>query len=438
MSWTRRLAFWAPFLAACLLLPGCTAGDGGDADTGAGFRRIVVVGIDGLRGDHLGRSGYPRATSPFLDALAERSVAFERAYAASSRSLTSYASLFTGRAPGEHGLWYDASGPLDATFPTTAEQLAERGYRTAAFVSTRRDWAATGLSRGFEHFAAPSELYPRRHRPGGETVVEALAWLRAQPADARSFVWVQIADPTKPFKTAFAEPPGGDFVRFLLEEQRIPFGYFHYDNSRLLRLMNRYDGEVRAADFAVDMLYQGLERAGWGAGTLWVVTSPHGMGLGNHLWEGPERQLYEVQVRVPLLFHAPGGELVSRSVQDVVSHLDLASTLIALSAGEQHPLGGLLVGGERSPRPALVQRGTLGPLPRRAAGPGRPGADPGQLDGLVEQRWKLLRHSSGAEQLYDVVEDPYETRDLREDADAETLARLRAELAERLAFERAR
>ena len=42
---------------------------------------VVVVLIDTLRADHLSSYGYPRPTSPVLDALAEEGTRFENAIA---------------------------------------------------------------------------------------------------------------------------------------------------------------------------------------------------------------------------------------------------------------------------------------------------------------------------------------------------------------------
>ncbi|HUL80486.1 MAG TPA: sulfatase-like hydrolase/transferase, partial [Vicinamibacteria bacterium] len=41
---------------------------------------VLLVTIDTLRADHLGNYGYRRPTSPRMDALARRGVAFDEAY----------------------------------------------------------------------------------------------------------------------------------------------------------------------------------------------------------------------------------------------------------------------------------------------------------------------------------------------------------------------
>ncbi len=50
--------------------------------------RVILIGIDTLRADHLSSYGYQRKTSPNLDRLASKEgVRFERVYASSSTAL---------------------------------------------------------------------------------------------------------------------------------------------------------------------------------------------------------------------------------------------------------------------------------------------------------------------------------------------------------------
>jgi arylsulfatase A-like enzyme len=117
--------------------------------TGQDARNLLLISLDTLRADHLGCYGYERPTSPFLDALADEGVVFERAHAASPWTLPSHASLFTGLYPSQHGVKNEGfSVPKDIL--TLPQALGERGFATAAVVSAHFLAPRYGLDRGFE------------------------------------------------------------------------------------------------------------------------------------------------------------------------------------------------------------------------------------------------------------------------------------------------
>ena len=92
--------FCGSLLAAMLLSSGC----GSPEPT-----RVILIGVDTLRADHLGTYGYTRPTSPFLDALAEQGVVFEQTFATSPWTLPSFASIFTGRPMSGHAAGIDTT-----------------------------------------------------------------------------------------------------------------------------------------------------------------------------------------------------------------------------------------------------------------------------------------------------------------------------------------
>ncbi|MDX1377539.1 MAG: sulfatase-like hydrolase/transferase, partial [Anaerolineales bacterium] len=121
---------------------------------------ILLIVMDTLRADHLSLQGYERETDPNLKLIASEGVMFENAYATSSWTLTSHASLFTGRWNYEHKA--DGGRDLDETYPTIAEALSERGYRTGAFngnfETVTKRW---GFARGFAHFEDYYQTVPQ-------------------------------------------------------------------------------------------------------------------------------------------------------------------------------------------------------------------------------------------------------------------------------------
>ena len=95
--------------------------------TGLRAKNVILISIDAQRPDHLGCYGYARPTSPNIGALCPEGWVFEQAYCATPRTGPSVASLHTGMFPPEVREW-----KVRTRIRTMAEQLAARGYLTAA------------------------------------------------------------------------------------------------------------------------------------------------------------------------------------------------------------------------------------------------------------------------------------------------------------------
>ena len=127
----------------------------------SGAPSIVLVVIESLRVDAVAGYGPDRTSplahpaesaTPHLDGMLATGRRFDQAIAASSATVTSHASMFTGQAAHEHGVgvWTDVAAP--PSLETIAEQLSAQGYQTAGF--SRNPWISddSGLNGGFEDF----------------------------------------------------------------------------------------------------------------------------------------------------------------------------------------------------------------------------------------------------------------------------------------------
>ncbi len=65
---------------------------------------ILILASDSLRSDHLSFNGYDRATSPNIDALAERSITFRQCMTPIGSTLESMTGLMSSQYPHTHGL----------------------------------------------------------------------------------------------------------------------------------------------------------------------------------------------------------------------------------------------------------------------------------------------------------------------------------------------
>lgn len=268
---------------------------------------VLVVTIDTIRADHVGAYGASAGATPGIDAFAREGILFEQAIAPAPLTLPSHATLFSGILPFRNGVRVNATDRVSAKVPLVAEAFSERGYRTAAFVSSLVLRRASGIGRGFElyddAFAVNEGKEMRSYVPerrGDETVDRALAWIAGQRAGAATppfFVWVHLFDPHLPY-----EPPSPYAERFRGRE---------------------YDGEIAFADACFARLIAGVDAGD----TLVVLAGDHGESLGEHGEGGHGVFLYDATIRVPLILRLPGKRLAGTRVATQVRLADVTPTL---------------------------------------------------------------------------------------------------------------
>src|SRR5262249_40171750 len=129
---------WAAALA------GCAPGSAPDPPP-----NVLLIVVDTLRADRLGSYGNPRGLTPFLDELAAKGLRFENAYAASSWTRPSVASLLTSRYPSQHGAVTILDKIPDEEL-TLGEALQQRGYLTGAVSGSPIISQVGGCAQGFD------------------------------------------------------------------------------------------------------------------------------------------------------------------------------------------------------------------------------------------------------------------------------------------------
>ncbi|MBK9087627.1 MAG: sulfatase-like hydrolase/transferase [Holophagales bacterium] len=323
---------------------------------------LLLVTLDTTRADALAPE-VDATVTPAFASLVARGVRFTQAYATAPTTAPSHVSMLSGLYAGEHGV-HENGRHLSDRVPLVAERLHELGYATAAFVSGFPLKSPFGLARGFD-------LYDdefgggKSERSSRETTDRALAWLATAGARPR-FLWVHYYDPHEPY-----EPPEPFRSRFPA---------------------NPYQGEVAAMDHDLGRLLAAFEAAPGGRGAGIVVAADHGEGRGEHGEMLHGNLLYQGVMRVPLVVAGAGVKSGTRS--DPVSLRQIRATLLGL-AGDGAD-GSLLAPG-------------AGPVLGEAMQPFLNYRWQPQVMG-VAGRQKLIR--SGRLELYDVVDDPGETRDL--------------------------
>ena len=362
---------------------------------------ILLYVIDTLRADHLGCYGFSSPT-PRIDAFAEQATLFETAYAQSSWTKSSVASIMSGLLPRAHA----ANRRTDALPPgidTLAERLDRLGYATAGFVTNPNLAPAFGFDQGFETYELLVEEDPQRGYVRSDALNRrAIEWLENRSRAEPFFLYMHSMDPHDPYLSGVsqAEPAEGiGTVAFMtaLEDGRI-------DSSAEIhaRLMELYDSEIAFNDQHFGELLDRLKRVGLYESTLIVLVSDHGEEFDDHGWWRHGKTLYREQLEIPLIVKWPGGHDVGVRRQDIAQHVDLLPTLM------QHV-------GEESTSAlhgrSLWSRQTNPPVV------GYLNLDGRELESVVYRDQKLIRYLSFDRprpplQVFDLASDGAESRNL--------------------------
>ena len=414
----------ALLLAVCIATAmSCSEGDRGERSSqavGQAIDRaikqpshsIVLISLDTTRRDHLSLYGYDLPTSPNLDALAKDAVVMQNFLTTSSWTLPTHASLLTGLYPSTHGAHYsnagdvglgDADGaprdfdafranrlPVQAI--TLAEVLREHGYQTHAVAAGPWLKPVFGLDQGFDHYDAAFDSLAGR--PGN--VVSDLAIGAIDRAGREPFfLFLNYFDPHDPY-----EPHAGSWEQFLK-----PSG--DYARSKELAL---YDAEILFMDQEIGRVIDALKSRGRYDSSWIIVTSDHGEHFGEHDLEVHGFSLYEGVVRGVLLIKPPAEVSFKVDTEIRAQSVDVMPTLldalgIPLPEGiEGQPLNALT-------HPAITEL-------YRSAGNVRWKGDRFQreLRAIYWGDYKLILSSKPGDPdagLFDLANDPGETRDLR-------------------------
>ncbi|MFH1845319.1 MAG: sulfatase [bacterium] len=374
---------------------------------------MILILCDTVTARHLSCYGYPRCTSAFLDSLATEGIFFESCYSVASRTGPAVSSLFTSRYPSFHGAVnsieaWDMKAVLREENLTLAEILQQHGYRTAALFSNVNASPGFGYGQGFD-----TTIFEDGENAGiiRSIMEQELATLvDSQPF----FLYAHFIDPHVPYQ------PPERFNHFFGPEARATIKTSNHRNlDRVLRgdielsdqmlqqLIDQYDAEILYFDEQLRRLFVTLARLDLLDSSLIIVTSDHGEEFLEHgkLMHG--YTLYQEQLHVPLVLLWP--ESSPRRVTTAVSLLDIAPTVLSLL--EIDP-GTNLQGRDLTPLLLEEPVDRVEPVPFFGEASLK-AVFTIQSKSVIDGRWKFIRDlRSGAEELYDLADDPGESVNL--------------------------
>ncbi|HXG66928.1 MAG TPA: sulfatase-like hydrolase/transferase, partial [Blastocatellia bacterium] len=259
----------------------------GTPDPDAKRLNIIYIFIDTVRADHLSVYGYHRNTSPNIDKLAAKSSVFENAFTPSPSTFEAMPKFM------QSSYW-------DAHLDPWTKVVNSYGYNTILFPGRRDTTLPRRIKDETINVQGKSESIK-------ETIDSAMSLISAAPADRPFCLYLYSFEPHKPYR----------------KHDKFYFGPSQID---------LYDGEIAYSDFHYGRLFDWLEQTGRLKDTMIVIMSDHGESHGERGVYKHTSQLYNEQMRVPMIIYIPG--LAPRRIPDYVSTIDLGTTILNASGLE--------------------------------------------------------------------------------------------------------
>ena len=428
---------------------------------------VLFLFTDDQRPGTIGALGNDRINTPHLDKLVERGLSFTNAYIMGGTSMAvctpSRAALFSGRTLWNlenQGMW---NFEISDDTKTMTQVFLESGY--TCFATGKQD---PGFGKG-GHFArsfnAGDNLYYRGgHRGQNKTPLFSVAFKNGamektkKPADGTFnadlfanacveflegrkgndqpfFAYVSFMTPHDPFNA-----PEEYLKMYSAEDMALPenflpehpfdAGVHHIRDEKLMKRpltkeklltqLSKYYALVTHTDAQIGRILDALEKSGHADNTIIVFTSDNGLALGSHGLTG-KQNVYEHSVKVPFLISGPG--IPSGEKRDQLTYIyDIYPTLCEVA--------GIKIS-------ETVQFRSFKPVLTEAGAKHREHLSFAFLQwhrAVRDERYKLIEYCVDGvrnTQLFDLEQDPSETRNLAaEDDHAETLKRMRTLLQE--------
>ncbi|MHB9131768.1 MAG: sulfatase family protein [Armatimonadota bacterium] len=408
--------------------------------------RIIYFDIDCLRPDHLGCYGYARPTSPTIDTIAREGTCFDNYYCASSPCLPSRASLMSGRYGVRNGVisnhgagarfnlaTNDYFGPVAANqmFP---RQLRVHGYETYCFSNFADRHNAMWYTCGWSEFHTPNL------KGGNETAEEVnakvLPWLRHNATRDNYYLHINYWDTHRCYKMdaswadrfreyPVTQPWPDEGAIRAHQEVTGPFtahGQFMNDTSPFPlmpgairnrqdfeQMVTAYDASIAYVDAHVQEVLDELARQGVLDDAVVVISSDHGDAFGEHGIYSDHVNIDECIHHIPLIIRWPGVTPGGAHADAFMCNVDYAPTICDLLAmpipewwdGKSYQAN--LRGQAGEDRDFLVWDSGLYTVQRGVR-------TKTHLYIRTYDAWRY--HNWQPVELYDMVHDPYQTRNI--------------------------
>lgn len=416
---------------------------------------VLVVFTDDHAQWALGCYGNRELRTPTLDYLAKTGVRMANSFTPTPVCSPARATFWTGKLPSQHGV-HDYLAEADPEVAQTrwlggettlAQRFQQAGYTTGLSGKWHLG-APEETPSGFDYwyalagpvhpparFESPWPQPPTSSAYNRQSITDhAVDFLRNSSRDKPFFLfagyfathspWLGHAERTvDQYRTCAFDDIPNDVTH--------PVGRLHSESVYATRsdpreALAQYYASVTEIDEQVGRLLDELDSQGLRESTIVVYTSDHGLNTGHHgIWgKGNGTHPYnmvEESIRVPLIVNQPGSLLGGQVRSEFTSHCDLYATLVELADLKETDDDELRPGRSFA---NFLRGDQIADWPEEVFG------EYGDLRMIRTRRHKLIRrYGRGNDELYDLHEDPRETRNLAAAAEAAPMV---AALSERI------
>ncbi len=391
---------------------------------------VLFVIVESLRNDILLTSGAGENIMPNVNALARESSVWSNNYSQATHSNYADISPISSQYPLRDGT--DHVYPKNASYPRSRiyDLLKTVGYRTAIVSSQNEEWGRMANfleSDKLDHFFHSQTFNGDTYLPSQDTgfasmaskvklsgkiddqitVGEAVRWIGE--SEDPFYLYLNLQNSHFPYVV-----PAGYERPFAPEAFDAEVGFNDVPDEYLDVMKRRYWDSLHYSDTQLGKLFEYLKSSGRWDNTLVVLTGDTGQAFGEHGFTCHANQVYDETLRTPVVFRSPGD---TAGVHTGLSeHVDVPPSILeALNLPAYEGFQGESVLSEAKDGKEAVYVMVQTPLAHQYA--------------IISGGHKLLYdYTYGFYELYDLVEDPGETRDVIGYADLDMIEDLDIQL----------
>lgn len=432
---------------------------------------ILLIVLDAARADHFSCYGYYRNTTPNIDKIASEGILYENTTSTSCWTLESIASIFTGFLPSKHKANWSTLKLKESIF-TLPEYLKENGYVTFCISNNEAFFSRkNGLAKGFDYFKevkflfSPEEanskikiflnvayekifytrykfdianygkgnfwktlykkiLLGRYHIGATETNFRFKNFVKKIKSNNYPFfALLHYIDPHLPYR-----PPGRFEKLFTTQYAPQEIKKVNHDALKFLSgqikmserdfeiLKALYDGELAYVDNKVGEIYNFLKKEKILDNTILIITSDHGENIGDHGLMDHRYCLYESVLKVPLIIRYPEVFKPQTRITSLTQNFDIFPTLeeiIGKKSGFKFDAISLFEREKKSEETNSVFAEYLVPEPVKDEKIRKLMSKYFySIKAIRKGKYKLIWKSNGEKELYNLVDDPTENKNI--------------------------